>query len=532
MAAGTDPKVYWIQDLLGVYQRQPMHRIPPNTSPLLVNISLDKTGSWAKRPGSDLLGTTSSGTNVHGLFEYNPNGSDGSLRAIKDGDIEVYTESSDSWSTTASSAFTTSEPIQSVQFLNRVYHVSESDYLKYETGGSTTTVGSGGNEIKGRCLAVQQNTLYVGGITYIGTTGAVTQHDRVYYSLFDTTNQISTHQLYESDPSQTMATSTRYFSVQSPITAMFAYGATGGLYVFTERECFYFDLTYVNNLTGPRKVFDVGCAGPNAITQCSDWMIWMSKDGRIWGSRGTHPQPLSWSIEDDSIGDSLIESISDTESVAAGSLGNRFWFSVGSTSFLGQSVPNTVISGLIGQGLSNVFWTFESYPKRIKVFGNTKIDDSPTIVFGQDGTNDVYQMFSGTNDGSSAIDGYARTKFYDMGEPLKTKTADALIINFKPQANDNTYFKISYAVDGDFTYTVISDPDGTGESNYGVVDMYVDGVSTNTDTTKFLKFPPNVNFRTISVEIANSQAGESFEIYGIGIVYSNMRDIEILPESS
>lgn len=141
--------------------RQPADKIRQSDSPLLLNISLTQPGAWKKRRGSKLIGASEAGSGIQGAATYIKSDNTEEIRIIRDGDIEVFDGSS--FSVTAAGAFATGSKVISANFKNRVYHISDgaTDYLKYETGGSTTDVGSGADRISGQTLAVAQNTLFV-----------------------------------------------------------------------------------------------------------------------------------------------------------------------------------------------------------------------------------------------------------------------------------------------------------------------------------------------------------------------------------
>lgn len=528
----NEPTIYWIDDFVGMIQRQNTDKIPLNASPLLKNISLDKPGSWIKRKGSDLLASTQAGAGVYGLIEYVPYASTPKLRAIRTRDLDTYDTGTDLYTEIDNDQFTAATKVQSNNFLNRVYHVSTADYLCYESGGTCTDVGAGGNEIRGNSIAVAQNTLFVGGVTYIGTTGAVSQQDRVYYSFFNNSGNTPSHQLYDNETgSNTMATSTRWFTVLSPVKALFSFGNTNLVYVFTSNECYSFDMGLENNAVGPKKVFDIGIASADAVCQINGWMIWMSPDCRLWAYNGySTPQPISWDLEDEANAQSVISTIDKTkiDEIALGALGNIFTVSIGDVSYHGTSVSNAVLVGLMTQNLSNILWSLWSFPVKPYKFTVATFSGTKSLVFGALGVDDVYRLNTGTNDGSTAVSSFARTRFIDHGTPLNTHEASQVLIKFRPQSADSTYLRVGYAIDGNEVYTYITDPDGgTSITEYGKIDMYESDYSTNQDKLMMVNMPGSVKYRSISIEVANVQAGESFEVSGIGIVYRTLPILDL-----
>lgn len=501
-------------------QRVDPDQIEDTQSPLLKDISLDKPGVWAKRKGFNLLASAQAGSGVQGLIEYTPADGNAITHAIRSQALESY--SPDSYVTIAAGQFASASEVASVNFLGRVYHVSPSDYLQYEDGSTCTVVGTADDRIQARCLAVSQQSLFVGGVTG--------HEDRVYFSMFDLENNTPTHQTWAVNETS-LAESTRWFTLFRPVTALYSYGTTRKVYAFTEYEMYEFDLLQAENGTAVQKVADVGCCGPRAITQCNGWLIWMDATGRlrIWGGSGP-VMPLSWALEDDSGGDALINNIDKTDLsvVAAGSIGSKFWFSVGDVTVFNETIENCNIVGVITQDLSTVLWSLYSYPERFGIFANSTFNGSKVLLAGSSESDNIYQLETGTNDEATAIDAFAITKFLAYGAPFKTRSGDYLIIKYRPQSTEGTYLYVQYAIDGSTTYQDISNPDaGSPVTTHGVVDMYSSDYATRRDAVCRVELPANVRFRTLSLKLGNAQTGESFAISGLQLVRSEERDLDI-----
>jgi hypothetical protein len=518
----TDPQMYWMSDFLGMSQRQSMDRIPVNQAIFLLNNSNDKPGTWAKRKGTDLLAATQAGKGVFGLIDYSSPSGTNSIHAVRTTDIDVYDHAADTYSQAEAATFTAEEKVSSEQYKNRVYHVSPQDYLNWEIGGATTDVGTGGNEIKGKFLKSAQNTLFVGNVTYRGGAGSVNEPDRVYYSLFDVDNNVPGDQMYNDD--ETIVTSTRWFTVRKPVRGLIAYGSPAMMYIFTEDECFKFDLGLENRAAGVRKVFSIGLANHRAATICNNWLIWMDSDGRLWAYGGSgQPIPLSWDIEDDSTGRAIMNQIdrAELQDVCAGSIGSKFWFSVGSVTWYDKTLTNTLIKGLISQDLKYVLWGVDTLPVKPSIFANATIGNKRVLVFGAKGVDDVYVMETGTSDNGTAIDWCCRTMFTSLGDTLSSKDPFEIWVQYRPQDVATSYLKLSYAVDGRISYTAISDPDGTpAVTSHGKINMYESDSSEKTDKIKKIAFPRGVTGRTISIEVANSVLTDKVEVKALGIVYT------------
>lgn len=573
MAESQQKKWYWIDKFFGMSQRQDMDQIPDGASPLAVNVIFDKPGTVAKRPGTDMLGSTQTGNGIYGLISYIDSSGGDVLRRVADRDIDDYDGAA--WGENDADQFTASTPIQSVNYKNRVYHISEADWLVYESGGTATEVkpdytdwvtahayivgdlvdnGSGQyictvahtsgastepgvgaswatkwsaleNRIKGRCIAVAQNTLFV-------ATG-----NKVYYSLFNLTSNVPGDQFWNDDEGY-LAASTRYFTVDGEVTALWNFSAIGGvLVVFTREMCYLFDMRVENNSVGLQELFHIGCAGPRAVTEINGWLIWMTPDGELkrFGGAG-RPDTLSWDLQDDEIGESIISKISKStiESVAAGSFKNKFYFSVGDITYRGRSIPNAVIVGLVSQGSDFVMWSVFSFPWQISIFAITTLSSAKVLVAGSADSDDVYQLNTGSNDdspsGATAIDAYFQTKFVTPYKKYNTAKFESVLVKYRPQSADNTYLRVSYAQDSEYTYTGITDPDnGSPLVKHGIIDMYDAGYATIFDAVKVIEWPENATAsRTVSLECGNAKLSEKFEISGIGLLLS-IHKLDISP---
>lgn len=516
--------ILWLPDLQGMNNRQDMDKIPDNASPLLKNISLDRPGIWGKRKGSSLLGTTSAGSGVQGLITYNKNDGTNVLRSVRGGNLDVYTAGT--WSTIDASQFSTGR-VFSVNYKGAVYHASESVFLCYETGGACTDVGTGNDRIKGRCIASAQNTLFIGHI-YATGAGTVAYEDRVYYSLFDSSNNVPGHQFWN-DAEGSLAASTRWFTLNEPVRGLFSYSATGLVYAFTDNKCYSFNMIGASNQTGIKGEFDIGLAHQRAITECNGWMVWMSPDKRIWAWGGAGlPKPISWDLEDDDGGASVINSIATTDqgTINAGSMGNVFYFSVGDVVLYNETVTNAVIKGLATTDFSYILWSLESYPYRPVIFSKGRDTYKSVMYVGMDDINDVYQFNVGTNDGSTAVQAFARTKFHDFGLPADTKELVTLYIKYRPQSTTNNYLRVRFAKDGELNYVTITDPDNS-VINHGIINMYASDSSTRLSRVDKIQMRKGYQFRTISIEIGNLQSSEDFEVSAIGFEFAGSTKLQI-----
>ena len=529
--SSNDIQFVTLRDFQGMIQRQDPDKIPDNYSPLLVNQSLVKPGIWSKRQSCGILSTTRSG-GVRGISEYlfAGNSDNTRLRMWRGGanagkyELQTYSVTGNSYT-----AIDTSQGsigyMQSVNFKNRIYHVSPTNYLSYESGGAITTlpdtaVFGDSCLIKAETIATAQGTLYIGNITTLNGK-SFNYQDRVYYSVWDG-NQ--TDVFYNPSDGFMMADrieqSTSYFSVLEPVVGLFSFGQTGLMYVFTKNACWEFDQRYAQAKTGPRKICNIGLINKYAVTECNGWLIWMDYEGRIWAWAGSGlPLPITWELQDDENGEAILNNLdrNSLDGFCAGSLNNQFYFSIKTVSYRGTTLTNAVLKGLISQSRSVVLYSVDTFPTCPAMFCNVTINKTKRLVYGSLATDDIYLLNNPSS--SETFDSYARTKFFDFNLPFYDKTFYRLFIKYRPQPTTHTFLRVRYSLDGETTYVDLSDPEN-GIDTWGTIDMGEGYTSTTFDNVKILNLPPEAKGRSISVEVGNGISGEDYEVSGIGFEFS------------
>ncbi len=542
MSNDNGPKIIPAIDFQGLACRADIDKIPDNKFIFGRNITLSKTGTIAKRFGSTVLGTISSGSRIQGAIEFLQSSGTRNIIAVANGDIHSYNGAT--WSKIATSQFSSSSTINTAVFINgavapfdKMYFISQSDYLtSLNSAGTIAVVGTGGNEIKGQNICMAQNTLFVSNVTYIGGTGVVNYQDRCYYSF--TTGPTPTDQLYTNASGQnTMATSLRYFTLHAPIVASFTFGVTGLSYHFTEDKCYQFDLRTASALIGPQLVFNIGICGPRAICECNGWMIFMDKNGRqwCWGGSGL-PVPLTHDIEDDFYGDSFISSLdkSTLSTVSAGAIYNTFYFSVGNLTYQGEALTNVQLKGIMGQNIWRIpetNYSHDDYPVQANIFIHAKLSGIDQILFGSQTTAAMYQMNTPTyNDDGTAITMELMTKFYSNNDFFLSKEITDMYVKYRPSVTVNNYLVVQYAINNNLSWTDISDPTNNITGN-GVINMYDSNSSTLKEAIKVIKMPTIGTFETLGYKLSNNVLNGSCEISGFGSKITP-KPLNILVQSS
>lgn len=504
-------------DFQGLNSRQDISKIPDEKSIFLRNVSLSKLGTLVKRFGSSILGNPSVASLIQGAIEYYQYSGTRNIIAMSNGNINFFDGSN--WRTIASSVFTPTPLVNMALFNNKVYMVSPNDNLiSLDSNNQILTVGDNGNQISGKNICQIQNTLFISNITGVGGY-SVSQQDRCYFSF--TNGSISTDQFYTNAAGQnTILTSQRFFTLHSPIIASFAFGVTGLSYHFTEDACYQFDLRTTSNLLGPQKVFNIGICGPRAICECNGFMIFMDKNGRIWVWGGTGlPSNISIDIDDDMYGDSLIASLNkaNLSSVAAGSLLNHFYFSIGNITFQNEVLNNVIIKGMISQNIYKIpqaIFSHDDYPIQANIFLKAKLNNIDNLFFGSNSTGDIWQMnVNQYNDNNAAIPMEVMTKFLNFGEYFNTKESTELFIKYRPQTYFKNYLVVSYAINSNINYTIISDPVNNVQGN-GIINMYDLAAPLLKEAIGVIKMPSLGSVQTIGYKFGHYINNVGCEIAG------------------
>jgi hypothetical protein len=508
----------------GMDRRLDPDKLGDGYSPLAVNVDLDRLGSVRKRKGTSLLGETGiPDSQVQSLVQYVNSTGATEYHMIRNGALYKYNEQLNTWDNLIGGQFSSLSQVQSVTFKNRVYHVSAKETLKWNVGDNVMNeVGTGTNAIMASCLAVGQRTLFIGNVT----VNNVRYPDRVYYSLFDTEN-IQEGDQFWNDEETGLADSTRYFRVEGGVVqAIVPFASSNSVYIFSDSKCYYFNINEVetNPFGALVEVFPIGCAGPRAATVVDGVMYFMDKQGKIWAWSGStsRPEELSYSIDDGSLGDSVISQINTSQEniskVCAFNFGKKIYFSVGDLALDKQVLANACIKFSASQNGLRANFSIDTFPDRILnacIFNLSSglalvAGNSANVLIMNNGLNDIDQ-----NNTEVAVNMYYRTKEYHFGFPFQSKQIQGMLVKFKPQSAPGTYMEVSMATNGQTEYTPITSPN-TVIKTHGSIDMYSLAYETQRQRTAKIKLPVQDKALTYSFEFANRQLNQTMELQAFG----------------
>ena len=523
---------YYQDQFYGMERWLDNDKLPDGKSPLAVNVDLDRLGTVSKRKGTSLVGSVGSNS-VQSIIEYINTGGESEIHAIRNNALLKYNGSD--WANVATLTDSVNQ-FSSVLFKNRVYHKSPDEYLFYEDGLTNTVVGSGSDRIKGKCLAVGQRTLFIGNVTITDQDNDITTtyRSRVYYSLFNTTDNLPGDQFWN-DAESGLLTSTRFFEIEGgQVQAMVSLKERNRVYFFTDSSCWTFDIDQVE--TSPQnalqEIFSIGCCGQRAVTVVDGVMYWMDKKGKVWGwaGNGTRPTEMTYSNDDQNLGRSVISQINKSDDnlskVSAFGVGKRVYFAIGSIQIDSEVLSNAVIKISLSQnGLAGNL-SLENYPDRILCGAVVKVDNSEALFVGN--SKNIMRLSYGLNDVNLAgedvaINSYYRTKHYNFKAPFLNKSIKSLIINYRPQPDKNTFLVLKASIDLSNEYKNISNP-VEDPNDTGKIDMWDKKNKTLNQAMGMVNISPDFKAKNISVEFSNSELNQSFTLSSFSFLGLNVQD--------
>jgi hypothetical protein len=501
----------------GMDRRLDPDKIGDGYSPLAVNVDLARLKTVRKRQGQTLLGTAKIGNfPIQSIIEYIRTDSEPEIHAVISGSLFKYDKVAKSWTTLNSGCFPSKKQVQSVQFKNRIYHVSIEDNLQWEDGTVATPTTVNGS-VKAKCMAVGQRTLFIGGVTF----GGVSYPSRVYYSRFDVIAGVSTDVFWESTETG-FADSTRFFDVEGgQVQAITSFGNRNRVYVFSDTKCYAFDIDQVetNPFGALVEVFPIGCCGAKAIYGTDAMLYWMDKLGKIWGWSGntTRPEELSYIIDDENLGSSVISKIDKTvgnmSQISAFGLGKRIYFNVGSIQLDNVSLPNCAIKLSLSQNGLRANFSLDTFQDRLLNGCVVTLDTGKYLAVGN--SSNVLLLNNGLNDidkqgAEVAIDSYYRTKSYHFNSPFTEKQVNTMMVKYRPTLIDPCYLQVKMSLDSDNNWQTITDPT-EAVARFGIVNMYNEK-ATKQQVTATLNIPNEYKGLTFAFEFGNAKKDQSYEI--------------------
>ncbi|MFA5158515.1 MAG: hypothetical protein WC451_05020 [Patescibacteria group bacterium] len=373
------------------------------------------------RKGSTILGTqVADGKSCLGLYTHiTTTGIKVPLavfNASDDGSSVISKYTAETWSD-AQIGLTNSANARFLTFLNTT--MVSNGINKYSTVDGTTWVDTGGNLDIGNCPL---GTLGIEFLDKIYIAGVSSNRDRIYFSSTPDVGAIS------------WTVGNGYIDVEpeegaGSITALAK--VPGYLLIFKERSLKRWD----SDSTFPESLMTIGTPSQEAVVMTAQSVYYYSGGHGIYNTTGGYPKKISRRIQD------IIEAIPSSyyQSVSGWGDGERLYFSIGDIEIDRFNFNNSVVCYKID---SNV-WSLMSFPNEIKKW-NTMVDvnGGETIIAGDDDGN-VWQMFTGTIDGTMRIPFMLQTQPLEWGSRGLAKELSKIVSYTKQLINCQLYARVN-----------------------------------------------------------------------------------------
>jgi len=516
-------KSFYEDTFLGLNLRFDPDKLPDGFSPLAVNVDLTRMKTIKKREGTQLLGQTfTDKQTIQSLVQIvDPLGKPQAYM-VRGGIIYKYDYPVSRWGNLHNNALAPEIPIASVTFKNRIYFTSPINFLCYTDGATLQTVGVDKNRIKGNCLAVGQRTLFIGNVE----VDNVSYPSRVYYSRFNIEDRQETDEFWEvieKGVNGNLLNSSRFFNVEGGrVRAIVSFANRDRVYIFSDEKCYSFNVNEAetNPFGALTEIFPIGCAGSNAVTVVAGVMYWVDGNGKMyaWSGSTTRPEEISFAIDDEGLGKSVVSSIDKSEEnlskICAFGFSKQVYFSVGTVQISNKQLRNACVKMFLAPNGLMSYTSIDTFPERPLVSAVFKIDNDNKIVTGN--RANVITLKSGLNDVDEnnqmiPVDALYRTKSYSFGYELFTKRVHNIYVKYKTQKNDSL-LDIKVRTSNNITPIIVSD---SNTNKFGVLNMK-EKISNQGQDIKLINLPVETEAENISFEFGNGRLNESFEIQGFG----------------
>ena len=474
-----------------------------NESSDLLNIDFDKFGSIVKRNGYSTLNGTAIANDPRsdGLhwFEFESSGTITRMAVnIADGKFHKMDDLDGTWDDVSGTVSITAENHCDFEsFLNTVFVANGTDKPFLYTGaGVAENMVVPLNLTTAKYVAQFNNYLFLANCTVDGTV----HHSRIYWSaLKDTDSWDSSDNIDVSKNDGQEITGIRVLEDR--------------LVIYKERSIYNLFFTGDSDVPfilpdGGKSSSPVGCVAPFSIQEAKNGHVFLSYDG-IYFYDGSSSFKLS-----ERITNTLLTSLRADKFTNARSLvqrnKNRYWLALTAS---GQTNNDRVI---VWDYFNNAFSMYDGMaPSSLAVFYVSGVDERP--YFG-DYSGFVYRADTGTDDDplgtTTAIDAYYYTNWINLEELISQKLIEHVYIYYQI-ASATITLSYSYDFESADTYSQ-SFSSGTSSDVYGSA---VWGTATYAGAGgSVTRRDLDGRGRVVRFKFANSNLGESMQIYGFGLL--------------
>ena len=367
----------------GIIQGVDESIVAKNSVYLAVNFDFDNFIGRAKlRAGSALLGAqVVNNVDCLGLHQHNTaSGTKVPLAVFDDAESptnsDIYKYTSSTWSK-AKEDQTAGLKTHFATFLDTTVAVNGTDTPTSTIDGAAWVVTGGnldvGNMPVGKYVMEFKDRVYTAGVS-----GNL---DRLYYSGLPSSGTVS------------WTTGNGYIDIEPEEGAGAITGLAkvpGYVLIFKERSLKRWD----SSSTYPESLIDVGCPSQEGVVMARQSVFYFNKRG-VFETIGGYPRKISRPIQD------IIDAIPSSyyASVSGWADKDNIYFSIGDVTVDGYLISNAVIK----YNIDSQIWALRSYPNEFLAWYTYVDSNGDEIVIAGDDDGQVWQLNTGTQDGSTSI---------------------------------------------------------------------------------------------------------------------------------
>ena len=390
----------------GIVQGVDSALCPPNSIRLSSNFWFHKTlGRAVLREGIAQLGDTKSGT-CQGLYQFIlASGTTKTLAVF--GDDILYLDTT--WKKGAD--ITASSTIRFLTYLDTVLALDGTAATSSANGTSWVTTGGNfdlANIPQGKYGLEWQNKVYIAGVSG--------EPDRLYYSSLPSTGAVS----WTDDTAG-------YIDIEPEDGAGTIVGLAkvpGYILIFKERSL----KRWNGYSTYPDDLMSIGTQSQESIVFARQTVFFWNSRG-IFETNGSYPRKVSRRIQE------IVEAVSSSYSVSGWSDKENVYFSIGDITLDGITLANCVVA----YNLDTQVWALHSFPQDFRKWSGY-VSSGEHLIAG-DTTGKVFQVFTGTADGTAHINWLLQYQNQEIGHRARYKTLSEFVVITENMNSGTLYVK-------------------------------------------------------------------------------------------
>ena len=380
---------------------------PANSVFLSSNLWFHKTlGRAVLREGISQLGDTKTGT-CQGLYQFVK--ASGVTKALAVFDNDILYLASGNW--TQGADVTTGSTVRFLTYLDNVLALDGTAALSSDDGISWIATGGVfdlANIPQGKYGLEWQDKIYIAGVTG--------EPDRLYYSSLPITGAISwtdeTAEYIDIEPEDGAG----------PIVGLAK--VPGYILIFKERSL----KRWNGYSTYPDDLMSIGTQSQESIVFARQTVFFWNERG-VFETNGGYPRKVSRRIQE------IVDAVNSSYPVSGWSDKENVYFSIGDITLDGITLKNCVVA----YNLDSQTWSLHSFPQDFRRWSGY-VSSGEHIIAG-DTTGKVFQVFTGTTDGTADISWLLQYQNQEIGHRTRYKDISRFAVLTKNMNNGTLYVR-------------------------------------------------------------------------------------------